>query len=49
MKALLFNKTVMVVLAVYSNYNNVFLVENAIKLLKYTKINDYITKLKKSK
>ena len=33
-------------MAKYSNYNNVLLVQNAVKLLKNTKINEYIIKLK---
>ena len=32
-----------------SDYNNVFLVENTIKLLKYIKINNYINKLEENK
>lgn len=32
-----------------SNYDNIFLVENTMKLLKYFKINNHVIKLKKSK
>ena len=39
----------MAILAEYSNYNNVFLVEKIAELLEYTKINDHAIKLKKSK
>ena len=46
-RALIFNKAPTEVLAEYSNYNNIFLVENATKLSKYTKINNYAIKLKK--
>ena len=35
--------------AEYSDYINIFVVENATKLLKYTKINNYAIKLEKSK
>lgn len=33
----------------YFNYSNVFLIKNAAKLLKYTRINNYIIKPKKDK
>ena len=33
----------------YSNYSYIYLVENIIKLLKYTKINNYAIKLKEDK
>ena len=48
-KALLFIKVLIIVFLKYFNYNNIFFIENAIKLLKYTIINNYIIKLKKSK
>ena len=32
-KALLFNKTLIIILAKYFNYNNVFLIENIIEFL----------------
>ena len=47
--ALLFNKTFIEVLAEYSNYNNVFLAENAAELLKNTEINEHAIKLKEGK
>ena len=46
-RILLFNKAFIMILVKYFNYNNIFLVENIIKLLKYTIINDYTIKLKK--
>ena len=33
----------------YSNYNNIFLIENVAKLLKNTRINKYAIKLKEGK
>ena len=48
-RALLFNKTLMTVSAYYSNYSNVFSVENAAKLPKYIEINDHVIELKKGK
>ena len=36
-------------MANYINYSNIFLIKNAIKLLKYTKINNYAIKLEKNK
>lgn len=48
-KALIFNKVFTIVLIKYFHYSNVFLAKNAIKLLKYTKIKNYIIKLKKNK
>ena len=47
--ALLFNKAFTKVLAEYSNYNNVFLIENVTKLLKNIEINKYVIKLEESK
>ena len=48
-KALLFDKALIIILAKYSNYNNVFLIKNAAKLLEYTGINDYVIKLEEDK
>ena len=48
-RALLFDKTLIKVLAKYSNYSNVFLVEYAAELLKNTRINEYTIKLKEDK
>lgn len=44
---LLFDKAPTVVLIKYFDYISVFLAENTIELPKYTKINNYIIKLKK--
>ena len=48
-RVLLFDKTFTKVLAKYFDYNNIFLAENVVKLLKNTKINRYVIKLKKNK
>ena len=48
-KILLFDKTFIIILVEYSNYDNIFLVKNLVKLLEYTKINDYTIKLEKNK
>ena len=48
-KVLLFDKASIEVLIKYSNYNNVFLGENAIKLLVHTKINNYAIELEEDK
>ena len=48
-RALLFDKTLSEVLAKYSDYNNVFLVENIIELLKNTEINKHAIKLEEGK
>ena len=48
-KALLFDKIFTKVLTKYSNYSNVFLAKNTIKILKYIKIDDHIIKLEKNK
>ena len=48
-KALLFDKTPIIILVKYSNYNDIFLINNTAKLLKHTKINDHAIKLKKNK
>ena len=48
-EALPFDKAPIEVLAEYSDYSNVFLVENTVKLLKYIGINDYVIKLEKGK
>ena len=47
--ALLFDKTFTKVLAEYSNYNNIFSVENVVELLENTRINEHIIKLKENK
>ena len=39
----------MILMAKYFNYSNVFLMENLVELLEYTKINNYAIKLKKDK
>ena len=44
--ALIFDKTFTTILVKYSNYNNIFLAKNLVKLLNYTKISNYIIKLK---
>ena len=46
---LLFNKVFIVILTEYSNYNNVFLPKNIVKLPEYIKINDHTIKLEESK
>lgn len=48
-RALLFDKAPIAVLAEYSNYTNIFLAKNIVGLLKYNGINDYTIKLKKDK
>ena len=48
-EALLFDKVPTKVLAEYSNYNNVFSVENVAELLKNTGINKYTIKLEENK
>ena len=47
--ALLFDKALIEVPAEYSNYSNVFLVENAAKLLENTGMNEHIIKLEEDK
>ena len=47
-RILIFNKAPLVILAKYSNYNNIFLVEKIVELSKYTN-NNHIIKLKKDK
>lgn len=46
---ILFNKALTAILAEYYNYNNIFLVENIAKLVKYTKMNVYTVELKRYK
>ena len=48
-KALLFDKASTEVSAKYSNYSNVFLTKNAVKLLENTRINEYAIKLEENK
>ena len=47
--ALLFEEASIKVLAEYSNYSNVFSVENTVEFLENTEINKYAIKLKKGK
>ena len=47
--ALIFNEAPTEVLAKYFNYNNVFSMENAVELLKYTRMNEHTIKLEKDK
>ena len=47
--ALLFDKALMAVPVEYSNYSNVFLVENVAELLEYTGINNHVIELEKGK
>ena len=44
-RALLFDKALIAILAKYLNYKNVFSTENAMKFLKYIKINNHTIKL----
>ena len=46
---LIFDQVPIEVLAKYSNFSNVFSVENIAKLLKHTKINDHTIKLEEGK
>ena len=46
-KALLFNKAFIKVLAKYSNYNNIFLIKNMAAFSEHIGINDYIIKPEK--
>ena len=48
-KTLLFNKTPTTILVEYSNYSNVFIIENISKFPKYFGINNYAIKLEKNK
>ena len=48
-KVLLFDKALIKIIIEYFNYNNVFLIENAIKFLEHIKINNHIIKLKEDK
>ena len=48
-KALIFNKAFIKVLAEYSDYSNVFLAENAAELSENTRINEHAIKLKEDK
>ena len=48
-KALLFNKTLIIVLIKYSDYSNIFLTENLAEFLEHIKINNYVINLKKDK
>ena len=46
---LLFNKTPIIIIIKYFNYNNIFLIDNTKEFSRYIKINNYIIKLKKNK
>ena len=48
-RVLLFDKALTEVLAEYSDYSNVFLIENAIKLPENIRINKYVIKLEEDK
>ena len=48
-RVLLFDKAFTKVLIEYSDYNNVFLVENAVKLSENTRINEHAIELEKDK
>ena len=48
-RALLFDKASIEVLAEYFDYSNIFLAENIVELLENTRINEYAIKLEKSK
>ena len=48
-RVLLFDKASTKVLAEYSNYNNIFLTKNAVKLLENTGINEHAIELEKGK
>ena len=48
-RVFLFNKASTIISMKHFNYSNIFLAKNIIKLSKYTRINDHIIKLKKSK
>lgn len=48
-KILLLDKTFTIILVKYFNYNNIFLLENVVKLSKYIKINHFTIKLEKAK
>ena len=49
MKALLFDKAFIKILAKYSNYSNVFSAKNIVEFLENTKINKYAIKLEEGK
>lgn len=46
-KVLIFDKAPIIVMVKYSNYNKIFSIKNIMKILEYTKINNYAIKLKK--
>ena len=48
-RAVLFNKTFTEVPVEYSDYSNIFSVENAVKFLENTRINEHTIKLEKGK
>ena len=49
MRILQFNKTSIEVLTEYSNYNNIFSIENTVELLENTGMNEHIIKLEEDK
>ena len=48
-RTLIFDKTLTIVLAEYSNYSNVFSIEYAAELPKYTRMNYHAIELEESK
>ena len=48
-RALLFDKALIIVLAEYSDYKNVFLIENIAEFSKFIKMHNYTIKLEKNK
>ena len=48
-RALIFDRASIVILSKYFNYNNIFLMKNATKILEHTRINGHAIKLKKDK
>lgn len=48
-RVLFFDKISIIVLAKYSNFNNILLTNNTVKFYKYTDKNNYVIKQKKDK
>ena len=48
-RSLLFDIAFIIILTKYFNYNNIFLIKNAIELPEYIKKNDHAIKLEKDK
>lgn len=46
-RALIFDEALTVILTKFSDYNYIFLMENAVELVEYSKINDHTIKQKK--